>query len=219
MRIFPTSALRFFFFDVYQNIASFGSPEGEPLSMPRQLASGAMSGMTTLTLTYPLDLVRTRIATDMSSQEIARSGYAHSIRSAIKECGLRGLYHGYSISVIEIAPYLSISMGGYHWLKERFETSEQFHFQRLFYGWLAGSIASLTCYPMDTVKRHMMIMSANNSKINLTIGNCVKQIWSKGGIAEFYRGCLVNVANSGPSAAILFFAHDFLCESLHSFHT
>ena len=217
MRVFPTSALRFFFFDYYQRAAGAGAPEGKPMSMGRQLAAGAMSGATTLTLTYPLDLLRTRIATDMSSRKV---GYIHKMVDALKESGPLGLYRGYLISVMEIAPYLSISMGGYHWLKDTYATpgavGDQMPFQRLFFGWLSGSIASLVCYPLDTVKRRMMVISTTSDgrSEGFSIRSSVRQIWQKGGVPEFYRGGFVNVANSGPAAAILFFANDYLRDHL-----
>ncbi len=222
VRVFPTSALRFFFFDFYQRAARAGAPEDRPLSMLRQLTAGAMSGATTLTLTYPLDLLRTRIATDMTSRKV---GYIRKIVDTLNESGPLGMYRGYLISVVEIAPYLSISMGGYHWLKERYlapgALGDQSPFQRLFLGWLSGSVASLICYPMDTVKRHMMVISSqaetalpHGKSKGLSVRASVKRIWKSGGVREFYRGGLVNVANSGPAAAILFFANDYLKESL-----
>jgi hypothetical protein len=107
--------------------------------------------------------------------------------------------------------------------------------QKLGCGWVSGLCASLTCYPMDTVKRQLMLEgsltviatnSRNRSQLNGAtatplklwgrIGRCVSRMYAQGGWRLFYRGCAINAINSGPSAAITFVANDVLREMLAS---
>ena len=209
VRVFPTYALRFAFFDMYQHLASQGAPPDAPLAMWRQLVAGGLSGATTLSLTYPLDVVRTRLATNSSG---VRPGLVATVLKTYRGEGLHGFYKGYIISVIEISPYLAVSMGGYNYLKERFETTKPHsHWYNLLFGWLSGTTASLVCYPMDTIKRRMMLAgSADHALQQHSIRDVLKNL----GVRGLYAGCLVNALTSGPAAAITFAANDKLRELL-----
>jgi solute carrier family 25 phosphate transporter 23/24/25/41 len=223
VRVFPTYALRFVFFDAYQKLASKGSSPDKPLPMWRQLVAGGLSGATTLTLTYPLDLLRTRLATNSSG---ARPNIISTILNTYNGEGIGGFYKGYIISLIEISPYLAFSMGGYNWLKERFELpkgTSNTHWYHLLVGWASGTTASLVCYPMDTIKRRMMLAGSVDHSINQSllsstsqqgIASTVRGVLRNSGLRGLYAGCIVNALNSGPAAAITFSTNDFLREFL-----
>jgi hypothetical protein len=220
VRVFPSYALRFAFFDFYQKLVSSGSSPDAPLPAWRQLVSGGLSGATTLTLTYPLDLLRTRLATNSSTG--VRPSLIATASNTLKSEGVLGLYRGYVISVIEITPYLALSMGGYNWLKDKSENSDQkgSPWNNLLYGWMSGTTASLVCYPMDTIKRRMMLLgsvdhgswaaSVSGGNIRATISD----VLAGRGVRGLYAGCMVNALNSGPAAAITFAANDFLRDRL-----
>ena len=58
VRIAPFSAFEFFFYELYkQNL--FG---GDSASSSAKLICGGLTGMTASTLTYPLDLIRTKLS-------------------------------------------------------------------------------------------------------------------------------------------------------------
>lgn len=82
-------------------------------------------------------------------------------------------------------------------------------------GWLAGLTASLTCYPVDTLKRQLMVQGsavAHNPGGGGGVRECAARMYKAGGVRIFYRGCLINALNSGPAAAITFVANDLLKE-------
>lgn len=136
LRIVPTYGVRFTLFDYFQSIASLGLQKGEPLSLPRQMASGALSGLVTCVVTYPLDLARTRMSATAASLDAAAASQAASsesvaaamggkaatsapekittagaLRAVVRTEGFLGLYRGLFVSVLEITPYLAISLG------------------------------------------------------------------------------------------------------------
>jgi len=143
LRIVPTYGVRFTLFDYFQSVASIGLPKGEPLSLPRQMASGALSGLVTCVVTYPLDLARTRMSATAASLDAAAAASlaanseaagvagsksapsastaapsahqkittAGALRTVVQNEGYLGLYRGLFVSVLEITPYLAISLG------------------------------------------------------------------------------------------------------------
>ena len=86
------------------------------------MASGALSGFTTVLITYPLDLARTRMSADMGisisgsppaspAAHVQRTSMIGALRTVVRKEGVRGLYRGLFVSALEITPFLAISLG------------------------------------------------------------------------------------------------------------
>ena len=66
VRYFPTQALNFAFKDYYKTIFNPYNPKKEPVKFFfGNCASGGAAGATSLTVVYPLDFARTRLAADV----------------------------------------------------------------------------------------------------------------------------------------------------------
>jgi solute carrier family 25 (adenine nucleotide translocator) protein 4/5/6/31 len=223
-RVIPTYALRFTFFDRFQRMVTpRGHSPGQALPLSRQMAAGSLSGGVTMLVTYPLDLLRTRMAAEVTQagQPRVYSGIVSAAGHTVRGQGIGGLYQGLGLSLMEIMPYLAISFGGYEYLKSELQPNQQQQlWGRLGCGWLAGLCASLVCYPADTIKRQLMcqgsaVANGGNSRALVAgptgqVWACVARMYNSGGVRMFYRGCLVNALNSGPAAALTFAANDTL---------
>ena len=222
VRIVPTYALRFALFDRFRDAVS---PAGyrdagrvqslQPLPLERQMAAAALSGASAALVTHPLDLLRTRISTSTSASPL-RSALAHG-----------NMYRGIGVSLAEITPYIAISLGGFEWLKARVAQRgivrtygdgeavvKVTALQSLGCGWASGLVASLVCYPLDTVKRRLMVAQRERSRC--TVRSVATQLWVEGGSTPvlFYRGCAVNALKSSPAAAITFTLNDVFRQSM-----
>eukprot|EP00501_MAST-03F_sp_TOSAG23-6_P001384 GSMAST32.ASY1.ANO1.1438.1 assembled CDS len=234
LRIVPTYAMRFTLFDRFRD---FMTPKDcsslADLSLFRQMMAGGLSGFSTMLATYPLDLARTRLAADVRRRDATRTLVGMLLKTKRAE-GVTGLYKGVCISLVEIAPYVAISLGGYEFLKAQLLPSllnddlakpEDLAFRRTAFslgcGWFSGLCASLVCYPMDTIKRQLML--DGNSRGNVVwsrkykgkIRNCFRSLYKQGNmqgrvLAPFYAGCFINAMKSSPAAAITFVANDWL---------
>jgi len=68
IRYFPTQALNFAFKDFYKKIFNPYKQKDEPLKFfVGNCMSGGAAGATSLTVVYPLDFARTRLAADVGS--------------------------------------------------------------------------------------------------------------------------------------------------------
>lgn len=68
IRYFPTQALNFAFKDYYKTIFNPYNPKTEKVKFFfGNCASGGAAGATSLTVVYPLDFARTRLAADVGS--------------------------------------------------------------------------------------------------------------------------------------------------------
>eukprot|EP01052_Picozoa_sp_SAG31_P038776 SAG31_NODE_5245_length_2652_cov_2.870008_2_plen_184_part_00 len=102
LRVVPTYALRFALFGQYRQLVSQKLEPG----LARELATGALAGGTTLMVTYPLDLLRTRLSASVEAR--SPTGIVQLSRSIVEQNGPIGLYRGVWISLLEITPYTAI---------------------------------------------------------------------------------------------------------------
>lgn len=71
--------------------------------------------MTASTLTYPLDLIRTRLSINtQSGAQLSMLGVAKQIYG---EGGIRGMYRGLGATLFGITPYIGIKMATFDILK------------------------------------------------------------------------------------------------------
>jgi len=226
-RIVPSSAIRFTLMDQFQALAAYGLPDKTTKSLPlhRQMLAGALSGACTAVVVYPLDLTRTKLSADVGVQR-RYAGIVDCIRQTKQTHGWRGNYRGLLVSVLEISPYTALSMGGYEYFKHMLPTQEPgssaawFALQKVAVGWTSGLAGSLICYPLDTVKRQLMLdgSAGFQSKYEGAITTCIRVMYQEGGVQSFYRGCLFNALKSAPCAGLALVINDAL-RSLLGFQT
>ena len=89
LRIAPFSAFEFYFYELYKHKLF----DGNSASMLQKFYCGALTGITASTLTYPLDLIRTKL-----SVNTADSSVKPTVKGVVIELysngGIPGLYRG-----------------------------------------------------------------------------------------------------------------------------
>lgn len=217
LRVVPSTALRFTFMDHYQSLAAAvcGVPDSSKLPLHGQMLSGGLSGATTALVVYPLDLTRTRLSADVGVTR-QYSGIIDCVVKTTKQHGILGNYRGLLVSLLEITPYTGLSLGGYEYFKhflpsdEKSQSSWWFQIQKLGVGWVSGLTGSLVCYPLDTIKRQLMLDGSLGfqSKYDGSIITCGRVLYCEGGVRSFYNGCLFNALKAAPSAALTLVIND-----------
>ena len=91
VRIAPFSAFEFYFYELYK-IQLFGG--GTQLSNTSKLICGGLTGMTASTLTYPLDLIRTRLSVHVHKAGAEKPSILGTAKQIYAEGGMRGMYRG-----------------------------------------------------------------------------------------------------------------------------
>ncbi|KAF7831022.1 mitochondrial substrate carrier family protein B-like isoform X2 [Senna tora] len=82
---------------------------------------GGLAGITAATATYPLDLVRTRLAAQ--TNVIYYRGIWHALRTISKEEGLFGLYKGLGATLLGVGPSIAISFSVYETLRSFWQSN------------------------------------------------------------------------------------------------
>ncbi|XP_019464776.1 PREDICTED: probable envelope ADP,ATP carrier protein, chloroplastic isoform X3 [Lupinus angustifolius] len=150
IRVIPYSAVQLFAYEIYKKI--FRGKNGE-LSVVGRLAAGAFAGMTSTFITYPLDVLRLRLAVEPGCRSMSEVAL-----SMLKEEGFASFYYGLGPSLIGIAPYIAVNFCVFDLLKKSLPEKYQKRTETsLLTAVLSASLATLTCYPLDTVRRQMQL--------------------------------------------------------------
>eukprot|EP01137_Pigoraptor_chileana_P006243 Opistho-2@50377 len=121
IRMVPYSAVQFASYEQYKKLMLLLPPEVEELTTLRRLLAGAMAGVTSVIVTYPLDLIRTRLSAQGEGSSRKYTGIAHAYRTILKEEGgwMSGsLYRGLSPTLMGVAPYVALNFTCYELLKK-----------------------------------------------------------------------------------------------------
>merc|ERR1712083_1243482 len=113
IRYFPTQAFNLSFKDTFKKMFPKYNPKTEfPKFFGANLVSGGMAAAGSLTIVYPLDYARTRLASDVGSGKKTFTGLGDCIMKTAKgPGGFLALYNGFGISVAGIIPYRGVQFG------------------------------------------------------------------------------------------------------------
>jgi len=215
-RMIPNSAIKFSTFDMYKRWAF---PDGESAYTSwelylRKMVCGGLSGVSTILPVYPMDLARTRLTADVSTER-RYNGLFDCLKKTAEAEGFLGLYKGLFISLAGIIPYLAISLALYDTLKDMTK-KRKLSFWGSPVGLVAlGSVSAVVsqtvAYPMDTVRRHMQVSGAIGQKSRYRgTWHCITKIYQSAGIGGFYRGVFANGIRAAPQTGIEFACYDMI---------
>lgn len=160
IRYFPTQALNFAFKDTYKNMFRKFDPKTEKLKFfLANMASGGAAGATSLAFVYPLDFARTRLAADVGKGSGDRqfNGLIDCVGKIFKADGLRGLYQGFTVSVLGIIVYRACYFGGYDTGKQVILGDTKNVVIKFIYAQFVTGLSGVISYPLDTVRRRLMM--------------------------------------------------------------
>merc|ERR1719369_802621 len=162
LRYFPTQALNFAFKDTIK--AAFKSSPNESYTMKftKNIFSGGAAGAMSLCFVYSLDYARTRLANDNKSAkggERQYSGLVDVYRKTLASDGIQGLYRGFVISAVGIFIYRGFYFGLYDSLKPILLPADAGFLASFTLGYTVTVAASSASYPIDTIRRRMMMTS------------------------------------------------------------
>jgi len=209
IRYFPTQALNFAFRDKFKKLFGFKKDrDGYWPWFAGNLASGASAGATSLVFVYSLDYARTRLANDNKSLkkggERQFNGLLDVYKKTLASDGIMGLYRGFGPSVIGIVVYRGLYFGMYDSFKPVLLTgSLEGNFLASFMlGWAVTTAAGIASYPLDTVRRRMMMTSGEAVKYKSSI-DAATQIIRNEGVKSLFKGAFSNILRGVAGAGVL----------------
>jgi len=209
LRYFPTQALNFAFKDQFKRI--FSVPKGSPYwqIFASNVASGGAAGACSLLFVYSLDYARTRLANDAKAAkkgagERQFNGLIDVYSKTWKSDGIAGLYRGFVVSCVGIVIYRGLYFGLYDSLKPVLLTGplEGNFLASFLLGWGVTITAGLASYPIDTVRRRMMMTSGQAVKYSSS-WHAFTTILGKEGFSSLFKGAMANILRAIAGAGAL----------------
>ncbi|CAB4427635.1 unnamed protein product [Rhizophagus irregularis] len=207
IRIVPYSATQFASYEKYKRLLL---EEGKSeLDAPRRLTAGALAGITSVSCTYPLDIVRTRLSVQSASLSIKEvENKLPGIWKTMKiiyhtEGGIVALYRGLSPTLMGVAPYVALNFHSYEVLRKYFTPKGQTSppvAQKLLCGALAGTFAQTITYPLDVLRRRMQVTGMPGVAYKYTsTWDALEKLIAQEGIKGLYKGMVPNYLKVAPA--------------------
>jgi len=204
LRYFPTQALNFAFKDKIKSLFACPKDASNMKKGLTNIASGGCAGSLSLLFVYSLDYARTRLANDNKSKDGTRqySGLIDVYRQTLKTDGIQGLYRGFVISCVGIFIYRGLYFGLYDTIKPIFLGPDASFFLSFFLGWAVTVFSGLCSYPIDTVRRRMMMTSGAAVKYKNSL-DCAAQVIKNEGFMSLMKGAGANILRGVAGAGVL----------------
>jgi len=210
LRYFPTQALNFAFKDKIKAVFKVSKKDGGFTKLGKNVASGGIAGALSLCFVYSLDYARTRLANDTKSVkkggaaggERQFSGLFDVYKKTLASDGIGGLYRGFVISCVGIIVYRGCYFGFYDTLKPMLLGEDASLAASFCLGYAVTVAAGLASYPIDTIRRRMMMTSGEAVKYSGSV-DCAVQVMKTEGIGSFFKGAGANVLRGMAGAGVL----------------
>lgn len=212
IRIIPYSAVQFGSYNFYKKFAD-PFPDAE-LSPIRRLLCGGAAGITSVTITYPLDIVRTRLSIQSASfAALGHGGTAKKLPGMFttmvliykNEGGFVALYRGIVPTVAGVAPYVGLNFMTYESVRKYLTPDGDKNpspWRKLLAGAISGAVAQTCTYPFDVLRRRFQINTMSGMGYQYkSIWDAVRVIIAEEGLRGFFRGIVPNLLKVAPSMA------------------
>jgi solute carrier family 25 (adenine nucleotide translocator) protein 4/5/6/31 len=205
LRYFPTQALNFAFKDAIK--VAFATPKdaSQAKKFTMNILSGGMAGTCSLLFVYSLDYARTRLANDAKGKGGERqfNGLIDVYTKTLKSDGIQGLYRGFAISAVGIFIYRGMYFGMFDTLKPLLLGDNPNVGLSFLLGWAVTITAGLMSYPIDTIRRRMMMTSGGSGVKYKGAIDCGVQIMKNEGFMSMMKGAGANILRGVAGAGVL----------------
>ncbi|RLL95088.1 hypothetical protein CFD26_100836 [Aspergillus turcosus] len=208
IRIIPYSAVQFGSYNFYKKFAE-PFPDAD-LSPIRRLLCGGAAGITSVTVTYPLDIVRTRLSIQSASfaalgqrSEQLPGMFTTMVLIYKNEGGFVALYRGILPTVAGVAPYVGLNFMTYESVRKYLTPEGDKNpspWRKLLAGAISGAVAQTCTYPFDVLRRRFQVNTMSGMGYRYTsVWDAVRVIFAEEGLRGFFRGIVPNLLKVAPS--------------------
>ncbi|WRT63403.1 uncharacterized protein IL334_000308 [Kwoniella shivajii] len=219
-RIFPYAGIKYMLYDWMERVLI---PTPDYRTPQRFFVAGAVSGVTSVLFTYPLELIRVRLAFQTKASErtsilqAVKSIYHESdvvhtrkqnISPFVRSLPLYPFYRGFSITIIGMIPYAGVSFLTYGTLKKHASDYVPYFKDRptardLSCGAIAGAVSQTASYPFEVIRRRMQVGGALGGG-GINSKEAIQSIYSAKGWRGFFVGLSIGYVKVIPMTSISF---------------
>jgi len=228
LRIFPYAGIKFI---TYEQLRNFFIPSQQYETHIRRLVSGSLAGLSSVFVTYPLDLVRVKMAyithrKDAQIVPLIKNIYYGSDFVDSKK-GIQNFYRGFMPTMYGMIPYAGVAFFAHDAMHDIFKSplfrdvavykqKENGHvllntWAELVSGGLAGMLSQTAAYPFEIIRRRLQVTKI--AKMNCL--SMAKLIYKEQGVKSFYVGLSIGYIKVMPMVACSFYVYEQMKWLLH----
>lgn len=190
----------------------------------RSFMSAGASAAVSVTICYPLDVVKTRLTTQTKTKYY--TGICDCLSKIWRDEGFTGYYRGLAVSGASVVPMVAMNFTLYeHFFQMYAGLGLPNLLQTLGAGATSGALSSTIFFPIDLLRRQMqMVGVGGRAPVYSGIADAVRQVYSTGasrsagrygfgfflGMREFFRGLVPELIKVAPNSAIMFSVQNWL---------
>ena len=185
---------------------SAGMVYGVYFSTYNQIHDKIIGGMVA---TVATSVIKIPIANSM--RVLQSGGYPHVLAAAgaiFKAQGMRGIYSGYGVSLIDDYFDMECRIRVYNYLRGLVAEKDMNHNLGLVIGGLSGMVAATLTTPFDTVRCHMAIASTHKGKV--CAFQTARNMFQVGGLGVFLRGIGYRASSNAVRSALFGLFYEYL---------
>ncbi|KAJ2878629.1 coenzyme A transporter, partial [Coemansia aciculifera] len=232
-RIFPYAAIKFMSYEQLK----MGLDGHVSDKHVRNFLAGSLCGIISVGVSYPLDMMRVRMAYITPESGVA----AERVRTVAKmiysepayRFGLFNFFRGFPLSLMGIIPYGGVSFLTHEYMtalaRTRFahiatlplgeQNSKQNRRRKqpelrawaeLVSGGVAGVFAQTASYPFELVRRRMQIAGVHDPTRKASALKVVREVWASSGVRGFFVGLTIGYVKVVPMFAVSFYTYEKL---------
>ncbi|KAM9975361.1 hypothetical protein ACTFIW_010389 [Dictyostelium discoideum] len=202
----PQSAIRFYSYGAFKRMAS--EPDGS-ISVINRMWAGASSGVVSVVLTHPLDVIKTHITVIAPTAATIKN----VTKGIYRDLGMIGFFRGLSAGILNIAPFAALNFTFYETIKEK---TQQYILKSpplyapSIYGAISGGLTMTILYPLDVVKRRIMLQHFDRNQLPIykNFIDAIIKITKTEGISALYKGIRPAYLKVIPTVSINFLIYE-----------
>ncbi|XP_021608211.1 adenine nucleotide transporter BT1, chloroplastic/mitochondrial [Manihot esculenta] len=208
IRVAPSKAIELFAYDTVNKNLSPKPGEQPKLPIPASLVAGACAGVSSTLVTYPLELVKTRL----TIQRGIYNGILDAFLKILREEGPAELYRGLAPSLIGVIPYAATNYCAYDTLRKAyrkvFKQEKIGNIETLLIGSAAGALSSSATFPLEVARKHMQVGALSGRQVYKNVIHTLASIVEQEGIKGLYKGLGPSCMKLVPAAGIAFMCYE-----------
>ncbi|OBA27783.1 mitochondrial carrier [Hanseniaspora valbyensis NRRL Y-1626] len=219
VRVFPYAGIKFITYEQFRN---FFIPTPEYEQHWRRLVSGSCAGLSSVFVTYPLDLVRVKLAyithrKDAKLFPLIKDTYYNN---GLKP-GIHNFYKGFMPTMYGMVPYAGVAFFAHDFCHDIFKSPLLKHvaleyesdrdgkvllktWAELVSGGLAGMLSQTAAYPFEIIRRRLQVTKI----MKLNCSSMAKLIYKEQGFRGFYVGLSIGYIKVMPMVACSFYVYE-----------
>lgn len=229
LRIFPYAGVKFI---VYEQIRAQLIPSRDYETNLRRMLSGSLSGVCSVFCTYPLDVLRVRLAYESKVEpghtpdrmrgrlwQAAKKIYHEPHAAHLPP--ISNFYHGFLPTVMGMIPYAGVSFWAHDTAHDIMRAKPLRHYAvdydhpkanqlrvwaQLTAGGIAGLCAQTAAYPLEVVRRRIQVGGATGEYRRIM--PTVRHIYAQSGFRGFFVGLTIGYLKVVPMFACSFFVYE-----------